>query len=120
MSHDLYPYPTKLGDAGTVVYQALRGEPTDKECLFHAGWHVLGFGMGMVMPDEHSPPLPPPSVTGEMTKEKAAQVLEDCCKEEKAANERKKMQAFPWAALITFLGPIVLNWLKDRLTDGTP
>lgn len=52
MSHNLVAYPTTLGDAPSVVIDLLTGTVKDKGAAIHAGYHVVGFALGKLVPDK--------------------------------------------------------------------
>lgn len=117
--HDLVPYPTRLGDAGILVAQKLRGEAVDNECLVHAAYHVQGFAMGMFWPDST---VPPPKTTAadnrKLSNGEVAAILDECCEDEKKGNAAPK-KALPWLAIVKLLVPLILQWITERTDPAT-
>jgi hypothetical protein len=104
----LTPYPSDPGPAIELVVSKLKGEDVELGCAIHAGWDVVGYGLGKFIPDEHdhlvaaSPPY---------SREKVIEVLED--------TQRKGVAGFPaidWVQVAMTLLPIILEWLKQRQT----
>lgn len=122
---DITPWPTKLGDAGKIVAQKLRGEEVDNALLYRAGWHTIGFASGMFMPSGSPPPrgVNEPEAPEKMSNEQAAEALEATCVEERrvtgqdALKERPTMKAINWLAVVTLVLPIVQKLLVDWLSQ---
>ena len=55
MPHNLFPvYPDSFPvEAAQVFLGLLKGQKEDLPCYIHAGWIVVGFGLGQLLPHDH-------------------------------------------------------------------
>lgn len=122
------PYPEKLGDSVPTLISLLRGDKTvGRDCAAHAAYHVLGFGLGQVLPDKDEPtpqpivlPDTPPAMQAKSNAELIS-MLEKCpdCDDDQCDDgddtspegqeRRKKMQAIDWKGIVTELLPVILR-----------
>lgn len=82
-----------------VVVNRIRGIETDNVRAAYAGTVVLGYGICTLPHEERIGDAPPMSE-------------EDVCKMLETADRMQGV--IPWASLLAVIGPLVLEWLKNR------
>lgn len=106
----LAPYPVDVSDAVNVVLKKIRGEVVALPEAVHAGWHVVGFALGKVLPDGV------PMVMGEvmemtanvtLTPEQIADYLTSVEPEPGAV----KGLLIPWKAIAANLLRLLAEWI---------
>lgn len=95
----MYPYPSDLpsSDVLDIVIDALRQRSVDKARAAHCTWHVAGYALSQVLPDER--PL-----IGQMpmTDGAAAELLEDL-RDRTVSALPQALPPIPWRVLLPVL-----------------
>lgn len=106
------PYPTAVdfAEASKVVAERLiAGVGTNAHCA-HSGWVVLGYVGSIVLPcDDRTPPVASGAHGPCTTPQEVAQFLLEV-----SSVRGEPVGAFPWVQILTILGPIILEWWKNR------
>lgn len=105
--HNLVPYPVTLGDAPRLLIDRLRGEAVEPACLRHAGYHLVGFGLGQLDPSERPMGGVPQSAGKVMSEAELISELEVLDKPQSP----QEMRAIPWGDIVRTLLPLILKWL---------
>ena len=103
---DIYPYTNPFPiAAGQVMIDTLRRTGGhDTACLVHAGWALVGYALGQVLPDQHEMQAPPP-----LTAASCADILEH----QMMRHEGVGAITFNWKQVASFLVAMLAEWLKQ-------
>jgi hypothetical protein len=114
MALPLQPYPTDLADAPRVLLAKLTGGDVPLCDLMQAGYHVLGYGLGVAFPHDHDGHPVFASTACEPVSH--AELCDELRKLDRPTfgAEADAAGAVPWASIITTLLPLLLSWLSKK------
>jgi len=105
-----YQYPTAeqfAAESKVVANRILAGIGSNSRCVL-AGNCVIGYASSIIFPSDGGP-VPVGSTMPCNTPGEAADILLQA-----SAVRGEGVGAFPWAALISVLMPLILEWIKTK------